>query len=132
MKNFFIKKDSTFPRLEIPLTDLSSKYDITDDMWENCAVTFSMYDIDNRVYRVANKEGELIVRERINPIIEPYNYFIGYTFTTKDTKYVGTFHAEFKIDFFDEYGNNCLKLTIPNEEMLYVIVEDSITKTTVM
>jgi hypothetical protein len=132
MKKFFIKKDSTFPSLEIPLTDISERFDITDDMWENCAVTFSMYDTEKKVYRIANKEGQLIVRDRIQQIIKPYNYFVGYTFETKDTKYSGIYHGEFKIDFFDQYGNNCLKLTIPNEDMLYIIIEDSITKTTVI
>ena len=62
INNFFIKKDSTLPVLKYPLTQHTrEQYDITDDMLENVAVTFSIIEADSGNYRIANVAGNLVV-----------------------------------------------------------------------
>ena len=62
INNFFIKKDSTLPELKYPLIQqLREQYDITDDMLENVAVTFSMIEADSGLYRIANVAASLVI-----------------------------------------------------------------------
>jgi hypothetical protein len=127
--DFFIQKNSTLPILEYDVTDDSVTYNITDEMWENCAVTFSMID-ENGIYRIANKEAIFIMTEKIISSIEPYKYKIAYKFSQNDTRKSGQFCAEFKIDFIGE--NTCGKITLPNTSKINIYINDNITKTTVI
>lgn len=131
INNFFIKKDSTLPELKYPLIQhIRDQYDISDDMLENVAVTFSMIDADTGTYRIANAPANLIINNNraINPDEEQYT--LTYRFKLKDTKKVGRFYGEFKIDFLGE--GNCGKLTLPTEAQINILISDSITKTTVI
>lgn len=127
---FFIKKNSTLPVLKFPLTEwLMVKYSITEDMLDDCAITFSMYDVTNEVYKIANKEAILLVNEnRVNYPAEE-KYTLAYKFSVNDTSKAGLFDAEFKVDFI---GDHCGKITFPNTEKIRVIIQDSLTKTTVV
>jgi len=127
---FFIKQHSTLPYLEIELEEISKKYDIGNDKWENCAVTFSMYDKKNNIYRIANKEAKLVVKERIINLGDPYNYFLRYEFTEKDTSMIGDFIGEFKVDFLDNHDLG--KITIPINDKIEIIIKNSITRTKVL
>lgn len=127
---FFIKQYSTLPYLEIELEDVSKEYSISNEDWENCAVTFSMYDKKNNIYRIANNEAKLVIRERVINIGDPYNYYLRYEFTEKDTSKIGDFIGEFKVDFLDNH--NMGKLTIPVTERIEIYIKDSITRTTVI
>lgn len=127
---FFIKKNSTLPMLKFPLTEwLMEKYDITEDMVENCAVTFSMYDVTNEVYKIANVNALLLINEDRVKYPDEEKYTLGYKFKVNDTCNAGIFDAEFKIDFM---GDSCGKITFPVTEKIRVIIQDSITKTTVV
>lgn len=127
---FFIKRFSTLPHLEIDLEDISKKYNIKPDHWDSCAVTFSMYDKINNVYKIANKEAEIITKERVFDLGDPYNYYLRYNFTQKDTSKFGEFIGEFKVDFLGTH--NIGKITIPVDGVIDIIIKDSITRTDVI
>jgi hypothetical protein len=131
LTNFFIKKDSTLPELKFPLVQrLREKYDITDDMMQNVAVTFSMMDADNGLYRIANVPANLVINtDRVN-YPDEVRYTLVYRFTLDDTRKAGRFLGEFKVDFLGEGG--CGKITLPTNEYINIIISDSLTKTTVI
>jgi len=130
INNFFIKKDSTLPELKYPLIQqLREQYDISDDMLENCAVTFSMIDASTGNYRIANVAANLVVNnDRVNNPDEE-RYTLTYRFKLKQTSKGGRFYGEFKIDFL---GENCGKITLPTQGQINIIISDGITKTTVI
>jgi len=130
-KIFHILQNSTLPKLMYELDDhFMERYNITNEMMQNVAVTFSMYDPHNGRYKIANKAANL---EIIKPNIkfpEILNFKLSYKFSLKDTKIAGNFEGEFKIDFLGQ--KNCGKLSVPLGEKIHVIIHDSITKTTVI
>jgi len=129
-RTFFIKKNSTLPILKYPLTEwLMDKYSITEDMLENCAITFSMYDVDNDVYKIANKAASLVINDDRVAYPAEEKYTLTYKFSISDTSKPGRFDAEFKVDFL---GDNCGKITFPVTEKIRVSIHDSNTKTTVV
>lgn len=121
-QNFYIKKNSTMPLLKMKVVnDGRFDYKKIYENLESANITFSMID-DRGNYRVYNKLGLLIPSEEIN---SDYDYFyIGYKFTQKDTKKIGVYKAEFKIDF----PNDNSTLIVPIMEDLYVNITDSFTK----
>lgn len=132
ISNFFIKKDSTLPELKYPLIQqVREQYDISDDMLENVAVTFSMIDADSGLYRIANVPANLVIcKDRASNPDEEY-YTLSYRFKLKDTRKAGRFLGEFKIDFLGE-NIGCGKLTLPVNGQINILVSDGITKTTVI
>lgn len=132
INNFFIKKDSTLPELKYPLIQhVREQYNITDDMLENVAITFSMIDADTGLYRIANVPANLVVnKDRPTYPSEEY-YTLTYRFKLKDTKKAGRFLGEFKLDFLGE-NIGCGKLTLPTNSQINIIIADSVTKTTVI
>jgi len=127
---FFIKKNSTLPMLKYPITEwLMEKFDVTEDMLEDCAVTFSMYDVDNDVFKIANKAGQLLLNDDRRKYPDEEKYTLAYKFSLNDTSKVGRFEAEFKVDFF---GDHCGKITFPVTEKIQVLIQDSSTKTTIL
>jgi hypothetical protein len=132
INNFFIKKDSTLPELKYPLIQqVREKYDISDDMLENVAVTFSMIDANTGLYHIANVPANLVIcKDRVQYPDEEY-YTLTYRFKLKNTRKAGRFLGEFKIDFLGE-NIGCGKLTLPVNEQINIIISDGITKTTVI
>ena len=126
--DFFIGQNSSLPILKYDVNLSSLNYDITPEMWGNCLVTFSMMDA-NGVYVIANKASELAIEDRITPFLDsnPYTYTLIFKFNVKQTRKPGVYRAEFKVDFLGE--NGCGKITLPNDELIQIIVRDSITKT---
>jgi len=131
INNFFIKKDSTLPELKYPLIQkVREKYDITDLMLENVAVTFSMMDADTGIYHIANVPANLVINtDRLN-YPDELKYTLVYRFTLHDTKRAGRFLGEFKIDFLGD--GDCGKITLPVNEYINIMIQDSLTKTTVI
>lgn len=127
--DFFIAKNSTLPILKMKLySDGVLDYQKFNDLLTNAVATFSMINIDNGVYKIANCEAEIIVNTIENTNDVRYEYFIVYNWTEKNSNSVGSYLGEFKIDFFGE--NECHSLIVPIKEKLYIHVQDSITKTT--
>lgn len=130
LKNFYIKKNSTLPELKFPLTQhLREQYDISDDMLDNVAVTFSMIDADG-IYRIANVAANLVInRDRVNYPDEE-EYTLTYRFKETQTSKTGRFYGNFTIDFLNV--GNCGKIGLPVNGFINIIILDSTTKTTVI
>jgi hypothetical protein len=126
-QHFFIKKDSTLPIIKMKvINDGRFDYKKIFDRLENAAVTFSMVD-EKGIPRVYNQQGLLIPVDKIS-CPEDEEFYIGYQFKAKDTKKVGCYKAEFKLDFLDDGAS----LITPIREDLYVNVVDSITQTEIV
>jgi hypothetical protein len=121
-QHFFIKKNSTLPILKMKVVN-DGRYDYKDifDRLENAAITFSMVDTETGHPRIHCKQGLLLPVDKI-ACPEEEEFYIGYQFTTKDTKKVGCYKAEFKIDFLDDGAS----LIVPIREELFVNVVDSV------
>jgi len=132
INNFFIKKDSTLPVLKYPLTQfVLEQYDITKDMLENVAVTFSMMDADTGLYRIANVAANLVINTNRPEFPDELTYTLVYKFKLSQTSKSGRYVGEFVLDFLNpEYG--CGKIKLPVDNQINIIISDSITKTTVV
>jgi len=130
INNFFIKKDSTLPELKYPLTQhVMEQYDITPDMLENVAVTFSMMEANTGIYRVANVAGNLVINNNRPEYSDEVQYTLTYRFNLSQTRKGGRYYGEFKLDFL---GENCGKITLPTQNQINIQISDGITKTTVV
>jgi hypothetical protein len=130
INNFFIKKDSTLPELKYPLIQkIREQYDISDDMLENVAVTFSMQEANTGLYRIANVAANLVVNNDRASFPDEEKYTLTYRFKLSQTAKAGRYLGEFKIDFL---GENCGKITLPTQNQINIIISDGITKTTVI
>lgn len=126
----FVKQNSTLPEVKFELTQtLREKYDISKDMLENVAVTFSMVDAETGNYKIANAEAKLVILNDVYERLDDAKYSLVYRFKLKDTKKIGRYYGEFKLDFL---GEHCGKITLPNDDQIDIIIGDSITKTTVI
>jgi len=126
-QHFFIKKNSTLPIIKMKVVN-DGRYDYKKifDRLENAAITFSMVD-EKGTPRVYNQQGILIDVENLT-CPECEEFYIGYVFKAKDTKKVGCYKAEFRLDFLDDGSS----LIVPIREDLYVNVIDSITNTDIV
>jgi hypothetical protein len=126
---FFIKKNSTLPILKFPINEwIMEEYDITEDMFENCAITFSMYDVEDECYRIANKAASLLIQDDLDAYPSNDRYILTYNFLLSETIKPGIYEGEFKVDFL---GENCGKITFPINNKIKIVINNSITKTTV-
>jgi hypothetical protein len=131
-KNFFIKKNSTLPEIKYPLIQhILQQYDITEDMLDNVCVTFSMVDADTGLYRVANAAANLLISDNRPEFPDETKYTLSYRFKLKDTRKSGRFLGEFVIDFLDNEAG-CGKIKFPIHGKINIVIDDSITKTTVI
>lgn len=129
--NFFIKKNSTLPELKYPLIQqLRDMYDITDDMLENVAVTFSMIDAESGLYHIANAPGDLKILDDDSKYLDEVKYTLTFKFKKHQTSKSGRYLGEFKVDFLGE--GSCGKITLPQSEKIEILISDSITNTTVI
>lgn len=128
--NFFIKKDSTFPILVFPITEkLMKQLNLTESMFENVAVTFSMTNSTTGAYKIANSGGFLYINNIVdNPDIDKYS--LGFKFNLTQTHVSGNYFGEFVIDFLDT--NNMGKLKLPLDNKINIVISETITKTTVV
>jgi len=130
LNDFFIKKDSTLPELKYPLSQsVREQYDLTDDMLENVAVTFSMIEANTGLYRIANVAGNLVVNNNRPDYPDELQYTLTYRFKLPQTRKPGRYLGEFKLDFL---GENCGKITLPTQKLINIQISDGITKTTVI
>lgn len=124
--NFYIKQYSNYPVLKFPLTQrIMEKYNITHDMMENVAVTFSMYNEDEGEYEIANNGGDLFYRDKIEEIPYEDRYTLIYKFNKIETNKVGRYSGEFKLTFLEPH---CGIITLPNNEYINIYISKSETK----
>jgi len=131
IKNFFIKKGSTLPELKYPITQyVMEQFGITDEMFENVAVTFSMIDANTGLFRVANVAASLIINtDRASSPAEE-QYTLVYKFKEYQTAKAGRYLGTFIIDFLGDSG--CGKIELPISGHINITISDGITKTTVI
>ena len=128
---FFIRKNSTLPVITYPFNEkLRESYNITENMFENIAITFSMINSETGHYKVANLPANLTINKDIAQY--PYNdkYMLTFKFKEHHTNKAGNYEGEFVVDFLGE--NQCGKLKIPINDRIDIIITDSITNTTVI
>ncbi len=91
-RSFFIQKNSTLPVLKLPLLQsIREQYDITDNMLENVAVTFSMREAETGVYRIANVAGSLVINRDRPEYPDEVEYTLTYKFKLPQTNKSGRF-----------------------------------------
>lgn len=132
--DFFIRKNSTMPVLKMRLVkDGRNDFHHFWSLLENSAITFSMKNSKNGVYKIANVAGTVIRKEPFDGDTSE-EYYIAYYFQPEDTNEVGVFIGEFNIIFFDANQNNLEigNLKVPIQEELYVHILDSMTVATVI
>lgn len=130
-KTFHIGKDSTLPELKYPLIDkIREMYDISDDMLDNVAITFSMIDVDTGLYRIANEPASLVINKDRQQFPDEIKYTLVYRFTLKDTRKAGNYLGEFVLDIMG--GEYCGKIKFPINGYIDIHISDSITKTTII
>jgi hypothetical protein len=128
-KTFFVKQNSTLSEIKFPLTErLMEQFDITEDMMDDVAITFSMVNVENGRYQVANEEGRLDIIDNVYERLDDDKYTLVYRLNLLNTYSSGVFIGEFKLDFL---GENCGKITFPVETELKIVINDSLTKTSV-
>ncbi len=129
--NFFIKKDSTLPELVFPITQkLMEKYNLTDEMFENVAVTFSMVNAKSGAFKIANSSGSIFINDdpASHPTLEKFSLI--FNFESKHTSTAGNYSGEFVVDFLGETCANKLKL--PIDDVINIKISDTITRTTLL
>ena len=128
--NFFIKKDSTLPALEYPITQkVMEKYGITKEMLDNVAVTFSMIDADTGLYHIANVPANIEFKRLRPQYPDDFIYALIYRFKLYQTSKPGRYLGEFVCDFL---GESCGKIKFPVDGQINIMISDSITKTTII
>jgi len=128
---FFIKKNSSLPKLVFEISDsIIENYSLTQEMLENCAITFSMIDSETGKYKIANVPAKLNVETPNLSFTEFKKFHLIYQFRLKDTNKIGNYFGEFKIDFLESCTAG--KLTLPVDDRIIIVVHDSITKTDVI
>lgn len=129
-RTFYIKKNSTLPKVKFVLTQhIREKYDITEEMLDNVAVTFSMIEEETGIYQIANVPASLNINRNREEYPDEGEYTLSYKFKLPQTKKTGRFRGEFKLDFLGDY---CGKITLPTDTSINIIISDSITKTSVV
>lgn len=120
---FHINKGATLPTLKMEVIN-----DGRNDFWK-CylalqatypgAVTFSMWNADTGIYKIANAPCTIVYDEDSGC---EERYFIQYDWKSGDTDESGIFNGQFKISFNDNVV--AAGLTFPNGDLIVPIAED--------
>lgn len=133
--NFFIRNidDTSIPGSQKVLPILSmmvindGRHDFHKfhEMIQNADITFSMTDVENGVYKVANSPAFI---KKLDDTCCQDEFLVCYQFTKREIQTPGTYRGFFTIKFGEdlknddcEYPNGVLKVPIRDE--LYIIVE---------
>ena len=116
--NFYIKKNSTLPKLSIDIfIDSGTDFRNSSNSFSSSTITFSMKDESTDVYKIIDKPVTIV--KNYNNTDGPNNYTLQYQFTKKETLKTGSFIGEFKIH--DENGTYYL----PINEKIKISILDS-------
>ena len=111
---FFIKKNSTLPKLQVEvLNESRNGYNQLDPLISASTITFSMYDVETGVYKIAG----LPATARVNE--DGSGYILSYQFSKKNTQKIGRFHGFFTIT--NERGT----FKVPLESNLFISINNS-------
>mgnify|MGYP000060346974 FL=1 len=110
----FIKQHSQEPILSVTLyNDEKFFKEPFGDRIENSIITFNMVD-EKGAYKILNGECDLI--------FENGDYSIIYPFTKSDTKKIGEYKGEFKIQFLNDTYRVSTETILPIKEELIVSI----------
>ena len=111
---FFIKRNSTLPKLQVEVFNESrTGYNQLDPLISASTITFSMYDVETGVYKIAG----LPATARVNE--DGSGYILSYQFSKKNTQKIGRFHGFFTIT--NERGT----YKVPLESNLFISINNS-------
>lgn len=133
MKQFNINKGSTLPFLEIePIMNGRNTFAKLYEAIQGADVTFSMKNIDNGIWKVANAKAYIV--DCTDQGCED-RFKIQYRWNKRDTKECGRYLAQFKITFSDDIvsGDSIFpsgELIVPIAEDIIVNISDNGIKTT--
>jgi hypothetical protein len=115
--NFYIKKNSTLPKLKFELiNDGRSDYLLNTALSNSDTFYLSLWDTEKKSYKTTKKECTITSELNEDGLL---SYFINYQFSLGETKESTTF--EVQISYIDERGTDIF----PIKEKIYCIVEDS-------
>jgi hypothetical protein len=115
--NFYIKKNSTLPKLKFELiNDGRSDYLLNTALSNSDTFYLSLWDIEKKTYKTTKKECSITSELNEDGLL---SYFISYQFNLSETRESTTF--EVQISYIDERGTDIF----PIKEKIYCIVEDS-------
>lgn len=118
-QEFYINKNSTLPLLKMELiNDGRTDYNRFYELIQNATITFSMKDSDTGIIRIANEPALILPKEDVCGD----EYFIGYKWKTRDTKFCGKYDGQFKIIFGESYGGGTL--LVPIQETLNIFIQE--------
>ena len=127
---FTIRQNSKLPSLRMKLyRDGRNDYNRFEELLENSVITFAMKDEKTGIYKVANKEAKIVLKDPCD-INSKKEYYIVYDFTTDDTNKPGVYIGQFKITFLNSQLQPNGELITPIAEELYIHVIDSFIKRT--
>jgi hypothetical protein len=114
--NFFIKKNSTLPKLKFELiNDGRSDYQLNTTLGNSDTFYLSLWDIEKKIYKTIKKECTITSEVNEEGLL---SYFINYQFSLNETKESKTF--EVQISHIDERGTEIF----PIKEKIYCMVLD--------
>lgn len=119
-QQFFITKGSTLPKLRMDVIH-DGRYDFRKFYLaiQNADVTFTMYDQDTGIKKIANAPAEVV--EKYGTGCEE-QFVIQYSWNKRDTSEAGTYIGIFNIKFNDDLVMD--GMTFPSGEMNAPIAED--------
>lgn len=119
--DFYINKNATLPILKLELiNDGRNDYKKFHELIQNSNVFFTMTDLETGIKKIGKKTALTIFKEPASDCSYE-QYYLGYQFSTKETKNSGTFVGQFIIEFLDNSGT----LIVPIRETLYIHILDN-------
>jgi len=111
---FFIRKNSTLPKLQIEVINESRfGYNQLDELLSASTITLSLFDTEKEVYKLVNRPATAHANE------DGSGFYISYQFTQKETSKLGRYLATFKI------VNARGEYEVPVNDDLYVTITES-------
>lgn len=107
-------------RIEIKQDDTRPPVEATLKSADGTAIDLSNVDAGNVKFQVRTKQGEMFINGSCE-IVDASAGKVKYEWEEGDTEDVGTYEAEFDVEFQD--GN---RLTVPNNEFIPVIIYEQI------
>jgi hypothetical protein len=106
--NFYIKKNSTLPKLTVEvIVDSRTTFGNTNESFSSSTITFNMKDVETDIYKIIGKS--VSIKEKYSTGDSPLkSYYLETQFTLKETIKVGSFIGEFKI--INDQGTEILPL----------------------
>ena len=123
---FYINQNSELPVLEMELINNGLKdFKNFVECIQDADITFSMYNKDTNVYKIANERAYIKLKDNTSCVEE---YLICYNWRKRDTKEKGTYIGYFSINFrgdivseIDTYPTG--ELIMPIRQELTIIIK---------